>query len=107
MLEIGIDSTHTDVLAAINALGWPPGGRVDISQWLTPLTQEGYHVSPLVKRALSSLGGLIVEPVNSDGPNFSNDEPLNFDPMLTGSGQRELAQEVEVILDGIYFPIGE
>ncbi|WP_419723315.1 SUKH-3 domain-containing protein [Streptosporangium roseum] len=98
---------HPDVLTAIKASGWAPGRRVDISQWVTSLASEGYHASPLAKEVLSSLGRLVVDPTNSNGLNFSNDEPLNFDPISAGSGQRELAQEVESILGGSYFPIGE
>jgi hypothetical protein len=107
MSVIQFDSIHPDVLAAISASGWLPGRRVDVDRWIAPLRGEGYRVSPLAKEILSSLGGLVVDPVNISGPNFSNDEPLNFDPISAGSGQRELAEEVENILGGSYFPIGE
>lgn len=36
-----------------------------------------------------------------------NDEPFNFDPISAGSGQRGLVSEIEGVLGGRYFPIGE
>ncbi|MGP3960717.1 SUKH-3 domain-containing protein [Nonomuraea sp. 3N208] len=107
MSKIEFDLMHRDVLAAIRASGWWPERRVDVSRWAASLAREGYNASALAREVLSSLGGLVIEPVNSSGPNFSNDEPFNFDPLLAGSGQRELSQEIENILGGSYFPIGE
>ncbi|WP_204044621.1 SUKH-3 domain-containing protein [Acrocarpospora phusangensis] len=98
---------HPDVLAAISASGWLPGRQVAIDIWIAQLCEEGYRLSPLAEEVLSSLGGMVVEPINSSGPNFSNDEPLSFDPIAAGSGHRGLAEEVEGILGGSYFPIGE
>ncbi|WP_226873949.1 SUKH-3 domain-containing protein [Microbispora sitophila] len=98
---------HPDVLAAICASGWLPGRSVDTAEWIRLLAGEGYLASPLAVEVLSSLGGLVIDPVNSRGPNFSNDEPFSVDPISAGSGQRELIQEVEGILGGSYFPIGE
>lgn len=104
---IEFDSMHPDVLAAISASGWVPGRRVDIGPWVTSLEGEGYSVSPIAVEVLSALGGLVVEPTDSTGPDFSNDEPFAFDPVAAGSGQFELAQEIEEVLGGGYFPIGE
>lgn len=98
---------HPEVPAAMRASGWLPGRIVDPAEWVSPLVGEGYHASPLAVEVLSSLGGLVIEPVNVRGPNFSNDEPFDFDPIAAGSGQRELAQEIEEILGGSYFPLGE
>lgn len=50
---------------------------------------------------------MVIEPINQSGPNFSNDEPFNFDPISAGAGQRGLALEIEETLGGRYFPIGE
>ncbi|MGW4422785.1 SUKH-3 domain-containing protein [Streptosporangium sp. NPDC004631] len=98
---------HSDVLVALSASGWSPGRQVETSRWLDPLMAEGYYVSPLAMEVLSSLGGLVIEPTNTVGPNFTNEDPFDFDPISAGSGQRRLAQEVEDILGGSYFPIGE
>lgn len=107
MLMIEFDSMHPDVLSAIRTSGWRSGRRVHVDHWISSLCGEGYRVTPLAEEVLFSLGGLVVEPANSRGPNFRNDEPLNFDPISAGSGQHELALEVENILGGSYFPIGE
>ncbi|MDK1474094.1 SUKH-3 domain-containing protein [Streptomyces sp. 549] len=72
-----------------------------------PLEDEGYRVHSLAEEVLAAMGGLSVEPINRVGPNFSNDEPLKFDPILAGAGQRAMAMEVEAVLGGKYFPIGE
>ncbi|WP_080645833.1 SUKH-3 domain-containing protein [Salinispora arenicola] len=104
---IHFDSLSQDALRALDASGWRVGRAVDAGQWVEPLEREGYRVHPLAKAVLSALGGLSVEPINKVGPNFANDEPYNFDPLAAGLGQRALALEVEAVLGGQYFPIGE
>ncbi|MEV0198136.1 SUKH-3 domain-containing protein [Nonomuraea sp. NPDC050691] len=105
--RIRFDLMHRDVLAALGASGWDCGRKVDAAPWLAPLAREGYRATALVEEVLSSFGGLTIEQINIDGPNFSNDEPFVFDPLSAGSGQREVAEEIERILGGHYFPIGE
>ena len=106
-LMIRFDSLSQDVLRALDASGWNLDRAVDAGQWVEPLEREGYRVHPLAIAVLSALGGLSLEPRNAVGPNFANDEPYNFDPIAAGSGQRALALEVEAVLGGKYFPIGE
>ncbi|WP_422771119.1 SUKH-3 domain-containing protein [Plantactinospora sp. WMMC1484] len=106
-LMIRFDSLSQDVLKALDASGWSVDRAVDAGQWVEPLEREGYRVHTLAIAALSALGGLSLEPRNAVGPNFANDEPYNFDPIAAGSGQRALAVEVETVLGGQYFPIGE
>ncbi|WDZ82260.1 SUKH-3 domain-containing protein [Micromonospora cathayae] len=106
-LMIRFDSLSQDTLRALDAAGWGVNRAVDPKQWVEPLESEGYRVHPLATAVLSALGGLSVEPINRVGPNFANDEPYNFDPLAGGSGQRALALEVETVLGGQYFPIGE
>ncbi|WP_081736502.1 SUKH-3 domain-containing protein [Amycolatopsis orientalis] len=104
---IRFDSLSKDLLRALAASGWSVGRRVDVGQWIKPLEDEGYRAHPLAEEILAVLGGLSIEPVNRVGSNFSNDEPYNFDPLAAGSGQRDLAEEMESVLGGDYFPIGE
>lgn len=104
---IRFDSLSKDLLGALVASGWSATRKVDAGQWVKPLEGEGYRTHPLAEEILAVVGGLSVEPVNRVGPNFSNDEPYNFDPFAAGSGQRDLAEEVESVLGGDYFPIGE
>ncbi|WP_078960622.1 SUKH-3 domain-containing protein [Streptomyces sp. NRRL WC-3618] len=104
---IRFDSLSQATLGALSASGWSPGRTVESDQWVKPLEGEGYRVHSLAEEVLAKLGGLSVEPINRVGPNFTNDEPYNFDPFAAGSGQRALAMEVESVLGGQYFPIGE
>ncbi|WP_083255231.1 SUKH-3 domain-containing protein [Amycolatopsis orientalis] len=104
---IRFDSLSKDLLRALAASGWSVGRRVDVGQWIKPLEDEGYRAHPLAEEILAVLGGLSIEPVNRVGPNFSNDEPYDFDPLAAGAGHRDLAEEVERVLGGDYFPIGE
>ena len=101
------DSLSQVTLRALVASGWSRGRTVDSDQWVKPLESEGYRVHSLAQEVLTEMGGLSVEPTNRVGPNFTNDEPCNFDPFAAGSGQRALAMEVESVLGGQYFPIGE
>ncbi|MBM7076012.1 SUKH-3 domain-containing protein [Micromonospora humida] len=104
---IRIDSLDQEVVRALDASGWSLNRAVDAGKWVETLEGEGYRAHPLAMAVLSTLGGLSVEPINTVGPNFANDEPYNFDPLAAGSGQRALALEVESVLGGHYFPIGE
>ncbi|MGV9425202.1 SUKH-3 domain-containing protein [Streptomyces sp. NPDC003656] len=107
MSLIRFDSLSEDLLGALVVSGWSAGRKVDPGQWVVPLEGEGYRSHPLAEEILAAMGGLSIEPVNPVGPNFSNDEPYNFDPLAAGSGQRGLGTEVEGVLGGDYFPIGE
>lgn len=98
--------THA-VIAELEAAGWMPDRAVDISAWVDELGAQGYRINDLVASALRSFGGLEIGPINTEGPNFSNDEPLNIDPILAGSGHYELAEELEHELGGAWYPFGE
>lgn len=107
MSLIRFDSLSEDLLGALYAAGWSGGRKVDADRWVKPLESEGRRSHPWAGEILTSVGGLSIEPVNRVGPNFSNDEPYNFDPFAAGSGRRDLVAEVEGVLGGNYFPIGE
>ncbi|MGW6613596.1 SUKH-3 domain-containing protein [Streptomyces erythrochromogenes] len=104
---ISFDSLSSPLLRALRDAGWHPQRRISVEPWLGALWQEGYVPNLRAEEILVALGGLVVEPVSQSGPNFSNDEPFNFDPISAGSGQRGLASEIEGVLGGRYFPIGE
>lgn len=95
------------VLVELSAAGWSRDREYDISNWLAELSNEGYRQSDVAMAALVSYGGLELNPINSEGSNFSNDEPLIFDPILAGSGHRVLAGELERELGGSWYPLGE
>ncbi|MFD4117334.1 SUKH-3 domain-containing protein [Streptomyces niveus] len=107
MTAIRFDSLRQPLLEALAASGWSVRRAVDAGQWVKPLESEGYRAHPLAGEVLAALGGLSIDPINRVGPNFHNDEPFNLDPFAAGSGQRALAVEVETVLGGDYFPIGE
>ncbi|MFD5622408.1 SUKH-3 domain-containing protein [Streptomyces yangpuensis] len=96
-----------DLLQALRGAGWHPQRRVGVNSWINSLQREGYLSSPQVEEILAALGGLVIEPINWSGPNFTNGEPFNLDPISAGSGQLGLASEIERVLGGRYFPIGE
>lgn len=104
---IHFELLRPDLLAALERSGWSMQRSVDADQWVRSLENEGYRVHSLAEEVLAALGGLSIEPLNRVGPNFTNDEPLNFDPIAGGAGQRDMAVEVESVLGGAYFPIGE
>ncbi|MEU3512222.1 SUKH-3 domain-containing protein [Streptomyces longwoodensis] len=104
---IDYDLLCPELQSALRAAGWYPERRFDITQWVTSLQQEGYVLNPPAEKVLSTLGGLVIEPVNRMGSNFSNDEPFSVDPVSAGAGQHALALEIGEILGGQYFPIGE
>ncbi|WP_223184463.1 SUKH-3 domain-containing protein [Streptomyces sp. CBMA152] len=101
------ESLRQDLLGALSASGWSVQRSVDTSHWVNPLEREGYRVHSLAEELLAAMGGLSIEPINRVGPNFTNGEPFNFDPLAAGAGQRDMAIEVESVLGGKYFPIGE
>lgn len=95
------------VLAELEAAGWTPERAIDISAWTDELGSQGYRLSEVVSAALRSFGELSIGPINTQGPNFTNDEPLNVDPILAGSGHYALAEELERELAGSWYPFGE
>ncbi|MFJ8613557.1 SUKH-3 domain-containing protein [Streptomyces sp. NPDC093675] len=104
---IKLDSLRPDLLQALRDSGWHPQREVDVGPWFYSLQLEGYAPNSKAKEILAALGGLAVDPISRSGPNFSNDEPINFDPISAGSGERGLALEVEDTIGGRYFPIGQ
>ncbi|GIF42560.1 SUKH-3 domain-containing protein [Actinoplanes xinjiangensis] len=101
------DEFGADLKATLSVAGWAPDRRVDVTPWVVPMEREGYRVHDLARDVLSSLGGLSVDPVKREGPNFVNDEPFNFDPFLAASGQLEIVTRLEQLLGGSYSPLGE
>lgn len=95
------------VLEELEAAGWGPDRAIDISAWVEELGPQGYHLSDVAARSLRSFGGLELGPINTEGANFSNDEPLNIDPILAGSGHFALAEELSRELGDVWYPFGE
>ncbi|MFD4522348.1 SUKH-3 domain-containing protein [Streptomyces sp. NPDC058470] len=104
---IRFDSMCPALLRALGDAGWHSKRRVSVGTWLDSLHREGYFPNLQAQEILAALGGLVIQPINRSGPNFSNDEPFTCDPISAGSGQRSLALEIEGALGGKYFPIGE
>lgn len=100
-------SFSAPVLAELEAAGWTPDRSIDIPAWIEELEPQGYRLSEPAGAALRSFGGLEFGPINRTGPNFSNDEPFNIDPILAGSGHYALAEELEREIGGSWFPLGE
>ncbi|MEV6873323.1 SUKH-3 domain-containing protein [Amycolatopsis sp. NPDC051128] len=95
------------VLEELRVAGWTPDREIDISAWEAELGSQGYHLTDIAAESLRSFGGLEIGPVNTEGPNFSNDEPLNVDPILAGSGHFALAEELSQELGDVWYPFAE
>lgn len=95
------------VRAELDRLEWSPDRSVSIVEWVAELGAQGYELTSVASEALTSFGGLSMGPVETMGPNFTNDEPLTVDPIAAGSGHRELALELEAALGGDWYPVGE
>jgi len=95
------------VVGELEAAGWSHDRAFDISAWVEELRPQGYRLTDVADVALRRYGGLELGPINQEGPNFSNDEPLNVDPILAGSGHYALAEELERELGGSWYPFGE
>lgn len=95
-----------EVLAALAAAGWTPDREVDVANLLSVLEESGFRPHPLAREVLESFRGLVVEPVNREGPGFPNGEPLTFDPLAAADHLSPL-KELEEVLGGHYYPLGE
>lgn len=95
------------VFDALRSAGWVQGRSYDITPWVEELEKQGYELFKTGAQALVAYGGLELEPINREGPNFDNDDPLIVDPVLAGSGHRVLADELERELGGMWYPFGE
>ncbi|WP_412775467.1 SUKH-3 domain-containing protein [Streptomyces mirabilis] len=101
---IRFDSLDPDLLQALRDASWHSQRRVDASPWLDSLQQEGYQPNSKAEEILVALGGLVIEPVNKSGPNFSNDEPFNFDPISAGLASGPWHWRLRKLWGGAIFP---
>lgn len=95
-----------EVLDALTAAGWTRDREVDVANLLSVLEETGFRPHSLARAVLESFRGLVVEPVNREGPGFPNEEPLNFDPLAAADHLSPL-KELEEVLGGHYYPLGE
>lgn len=102
-----MENFNSELISALKGEGWTPGREVDVTYWVEYLELEGYQIHPLARDVLESFGGLSFSPLSREGPNFKNGEPLTIDPMVCGSGHRYMAAEIEDVLGGSFYPIGE
>lgn len=96
---------HSTV-SALRLAGWHPERRVDLTAVLSVLDEQGYTSSRIITDFLESFCGLKVEPARVAGPNFSNDEPLLFDPVGVGRRHQDESVMIGGELGGSWFPIG-
>jgi SUKH-3 immunity protein len=92
---------------ALRLAGWHECRRKEISDWVLHLEGDGYTINSHAEAVLAAFGGLVAGPVNTRGPNFSNDEPLRFDPLDAGFGHYVFAEDLERELGGSWYPIAE
>jgi hypothetical protein len=106
ILKLNLGSSHPDVLKALAASGWYPGRTADIESTLSRLTKVGYRATPLAVELLTSVLDLRIDPLNEQGPNFVNSEPLLIDPIGVGSRHVDEARRVGAVLGDELFPVG-
>ncbi|GLZ34943.1 hypothetical protein Lesp02_71300 [Lentzea sp. NBRC 105346] len=104
--ELNLESSHPDVLKALVASGWYPGRTADIVGTLSRLTKVGYRATPLAMELLTNVLDLRIDPLNEQGVNFVNSEPLLIDPIGVGSRHVDEAQRIGAVLGEELFPVG-
>lgn len=98
-----LDNLSPDVVAALEASGWRPDRAVPVEDWHRVLAAEGFVLSDLAGEVLRSLGGLRVDPT-VPGPYH---HPVLFEPVLAGSGSRDVAEEFETLFHQRFYPVAE
>lgn len=98
-----LDTFSPEVITVLRAAGWSPRRRVPVEPWDCVLRVEGYVLSGLARELLRSLGGLRLQPLRSA---LYRDRIL-IEPVLAGSGARDIADEFEQRYGQRFYPIAE
>jgi hypothetical protein len=80
---------------AVARTGWTPQREIDIEEWVTQLTRQGYFFSDLAKEILKSFGGLAIRPPAGIPEATWASDPILFDPMDAGDGMYERYEPLE------------
>lgn len=79
---------------AVAASGWTPQRRIDVTEWVSELRQQGYAISPAAISILESFGNLAVRPADVPDALWGAD-PIFFDPIEVGDGMYERFEGLE------------
>ncbi|MGC4897514.1 SUKH-3 domain-containing protein [Micromonospora sp. DT31] len=93
------------LVGALEASGWFWGRKVDVDEIVAELVEQGYRSNPFAISFLEAFSGLLIAPLNIEGPNFANTESLIIDPGGVGRRHRSEAAEVESVVSEDVFPV--
>jgi SUKH-3 immunity protein len=99
-------TSDAEVVDALGRAGWRHDRHVEVGSVLAELDSCGYSSNSKFKELLESISGLKVQPVNEEGPNFVNGEPLTVDPVGVGVRHRRDVETIHDAIGGEWFPIG-
>lgn len=89
----------------LKQFGWREERKVDVSSWIEQLTAEGFECFPYAVEVLEELGGLEINPKQSDfGKSTSGD--IDFHALDAGSGEFDRLEIFEPIAKEKLFPLG-
>lgn len=71
---------NSELAKALSASGWTQDRDVDIDTWVVALEAAGYVMNRNAREVLRSLGGLTIEPLESEDQVYKP-SPIVFDPM--------------------------
>ncbi len=92
------------ILEALYASGWSDSRRVDITLWIIELEAAGFFMNRCAREVLSSLGGMVIQPVLSETQVYLP-SPVAFDPLRLKWGSRPISWEQK--LKTTMSPLGE
>jgi len=106
MLNFG--RINRDVLVAMESAGWYSGRFLkEAESWYGELCGAGYTENPVALDFLKELGGLVIDPIESEGARFGNYEPLNIDPFSADAMGVSFFEEMSDLVQEPCFPVGE
>ncbi|MFJ3502060.1 MULTISPECIES: SUKH-3 domain-containing protein [unclassified Streptomyces] len=104
-MELGSNSVWSAepaVRDSLEAAGWHPDRRVDISRWVNMLEERGFRLNPLALQIWENLGGLTIRssPVRDPGSS------LYVDPVDACVDAPEESEELADVYGASFSPLG-
>ena len=99
-MELSADAT-----AVLKAAGWSPARRVDLSEDITALQEQGFVFHTAVTEALNRFGGLHLRPQGRSGA-AQRPPPFHLDPFEAGDGEFEKFNRIASGFGDPLTPIG-
>ena len=93
---------NTYVLNILKLHGWYEDRKINISQWIKILGEEGYVCFDYAIEVMQSLGGISV---NVDGNSEYMGAQFDFDPVGAGSGEYDRLANFELYAKESLYPV--